>query len=456
MFIRGFDSNLVDEAFVYLSELSKRSAETEYSEKIKDFIEKNKTIVYNAYANLQLTKEKIEKGANPIESLNTTEAVKALLEGKSITQFRLTKSKNVFNWGKTNEQKINSLVENFGKKIVDKLETAKVGRYWFKSQEEVQLQPKKEVSERVTELGVLFTAKNADLIIPTEDSDVALQKSKAEELRSIAQQLKLLLLEDDPIIPMLNNLLKEGFTGGALTSENQKIVDLLTTFKTAANSVSAELGTPENRKPVVNIERLIRETIKGKIDEINFEYNRLYEYMLKTTKEQDKPIYRLRLIKPKILNVHNKILKFKEFLLKIGEEKTKETIDILTKIDKYIEEILIRLNDESASDEMTFKLPNLSIKLPDISAWIPKISFEWFWNFFKAPEQVLQSDFTDVGTGFEGALPQTQEEQRSANQPIPTPEEQRAAAGVGLGGNHHTRRHWVRLKPSRFKTQRTY
>jgi hypothetical protein len=460
MFMRGFDDKLVDEAFVYVSELSKRSTETQYSGKLNDFIEKNKTIVYNAYANLQLTKDKIEKGANPTEALNTSEAVKALLEGKTITQYRLTKSKNVFNWGKTNEQKIVRLVENFGKKVVDKLETAKVGRYWRSGLEvEVQLEPKKEVSERVTELVALFNVKNAELIIPTEDSDVAAYRSKVEQLRSIAQQLKLLLLEDDPVVPMLNDLLKEGFSGGALSSENQKIVDSLASFKTKADSVSTELATPGNRKPVVNIERLMRETIKSKIEEINFEYNRLYEYMLKTAKEQDKSIYSLRLIKPKILNLHNKILKFKEFLSKIGEEKTKETIDILTKIDKYIEEILIRLNDESASDEITFKLPELSIKLPDISAWIPKISFEWFWNFFKSPEPIENKDSTEYPSPeVESIIGQITKKEAAAEeaQETSTSEEQRAAAGTGLGGNHHTRRHWIRSKPSRFKTQRTY
>lgn len=535
MFIRGFDSKLVDEAFVYLSELSKRSVEAEYSEKLKDFIEKNKTIVYNAYANLQLTKEKIEKGANPVESLNTSEAVKALLEGKTVSQYRLTKSKNVFNWGKTNEQKINSLVENFGKKVIDKLETAKVGRYWFRSQEEVQLQPKKEVSERVTELAGLFTTKNAGLRIPVTDQEVEVEKSKVEELRSIAQQLKLLLQSEDEVVPLLNKLLKEGFTGGALSSENEKFVASLSKLLETSGAIDIELFNSANRKPVVNIERLMRETIKARIDEINYEYTVLEEYMLKTLKEQDKPIYRLRLIKPKILNLHKNLVKFKEFLSKI--EGTTSTVNALIEMDNKIESVLTSLNDVSA-DTQEFKFPKLSIKLPDISAWIPKISFKWFWNFFKAPEPVENKDSTEYPSQeLEDTIGQITEEEEAAekaheskciehvrsrlfswervgkkitenrvkslithnfnndnvrlclkndsitiissadgdentkegwdiavnrqnridaNQPIPTQQQQNSAAGTGIGGNHHTRRHWVRSKPSRFKTQRTY
>jgi hypothetical protein len=241
--IIGFSGQVVDKAFGYISELSKKSTGTEYQSNLTDFITENRDIIFNAYANILIAKETVNKpNADPSVETDKAAVVDALLKGRSITWNKIvTNTKHIFNWGKTQQQKINKLSENFISRIVNRLESVNIGRNWRGVKTDELTVDTTSVPDQLNKVVTLFQEKYRELDgIPLDtDKNISSAAKLQNELRSLAVQLIMLLEPDDPAVVPLRDLVESNFKGGA--SEIEK-------FKLKAKTVNTELDIPENRK----------------------------------------------------------------------------------------------------------------------------------------------------------------------------------------------------------------
>ena len=273
----GFSGQIVDRGFGYLFELSKRSEGTDYDTALKTFIGENRDIIYNAYANLKITQGVMEStSGDPSSIMNTTDAVRGLLEGKTKVQLNISKLQRSITsaFTKTDKDKIARLVEDFGRRIVDRLETVNIGRNWRGLKTDEISMVLRTVAEQVTDLSAKYVEKNRELNdAPLDTDEQILYAGKLQsELRSLAQQLLLVLQSEDPAFELLEQMVKNTFNGGDPTPENQRLKKVIEAFETKSNIASIELNKPLNRKPVTNLPRLFREILDNKIKNLKEDY----------------------------------------------------------------------------------------------------------------------------------------------------------------------------------------
>jgi hypothetical protein len=125
-YVMGYNGQTISRGFLYVVELRKRNQDVKDS--LDKFIKENVDLAYKAFVNLGSVKEIIDSRRDPNGELpNTSDSVRALLEGRSVNYSKLVngfknlKKGAVALFNTSDQKKIESLVKNFEERIINKL-----------------------------------------------------------------------------------------------------------------------------------------------------------------------------------------------------------------------------------------------------------------------------------------------------------------------------------------------
>jgi hypothetical protein len=457
----GYNGQTVSRAFLYVNELYKRqsaSENVEIANALKKFMDDNARIAYKALAKLEVTKVTIDKNNDPSRLfLDTSDAVDALLEGRSVSYNKLVKGvSGKLEYFKTPDKtKIESLVNNFKARIIDKFIaiTLNTGLPIVGKKEVYAIDPR-EIRDKVADLiGKIIESPVEDPAGITGNTDLNI-----ENIISYASRLSVLLEGDDELANPTINFLENPFENSRDSAETYKKAVELQKGRPRSYIEENQLGK-QLSKFVIDEATLINSIFenieKSKAERIE-KFNETLESVDSTEQEKntEKSVMRAyigELLYYKLPNLKNKIINI-VYIFKLFDKQEEVILQFNSMIERIdtIAEGLRELIEQSAEADNGWKdivkIPSFNLpKLPSIS--IPKfpvLTGLKIWDFFKkadkhSPELSLPP-LIDGSTGPTGT-----------GDP---------AAGVGFGTDggkrHSTRKHWVRSKPSRSKTHRTY